>query len=117
MLEEEQPRNGCGDWSVKEFRFSEDMMDDARSAVRDDAPATTAKSRPDDMATKALIGAGGDYVVGRAVTTNKIGLAMIASAKLQGSHQSGVSFTKMVGWGLICYGSPQRPQGPSPSPA
>jgi len=47
------------------------MMDDTRSAVRDDAPATTAKSRPDDMMTQALIAAGGDHVVGRAVTINK----------------------------------------------
>jgi len=46
-------------------------MDDTRSAVRDDAPATTAKSRPDDMMTQALIAAGGDHVVGRAVTINK----------------------------------------------
>jgi len=47
------------------------MMDDTRSAVRDDAPATTAKSRPDDTMTQALIAAGGDHVVGRAVTINK----------------------------------------------
>jgi len=46
-------------------------MDDTRSAVRDDAPATTAKSRPDDTMTQALIAAGGDHVVGRAVTINK----------------------------------------------
>jgi uncharacterized membrane protein len=47
------------------------MMDDHRSAVRDDAPATTAKSRPDDGFTKTTIDAGGDHVVGRAVTINK----------------------------------------------
>jgi uncharacterized membrane protein len=47
------------------------MMDDTRSAVRDDAPATTAKSRPDDTATQALTDAGGDHIVGRAVTINK----------------------------------------------
>ena len=46
-------------------------MDDTRSAVRDDAPATTAKSRPDDMMTQALIAGGCDHVVGRAVTINK----------------------------------------------
>jgi len=46
-------------------------MDDTRSAVRDDAPATTAKSRPDDAATDRLIEAGGDHVVGRAVTINR----------------------------------------------
>jgi hypothetical protein len=31
--------------AVGNFRFPEDMMDHTRSAVRDDAPATTAKSR------------------------------------------------------------------------
>lgn len=46
-------------------------MNDNRSAVRDDAPATTAKSRPHDPATEALIEEGGDHVVGRAVTINK----------------------------------------------
>jgi uncharacterized membrane protein len=46
-------------------------MDDIRSAARDDAPATTAKSRPDDAATDRLIEAGGEHVVGRAVTINK----------------------------------------------
>lgn len=46
-------------------------MDDTRSAVRDDAPATTAKSRPDDTMTQALTDAGGDHIVGRAVTINK----------------------------------------------
>ena len=46
-------------------------MNKSRSAVRDDAPATTAKSRPDDPATEALIDAGGAHVVGRAVTINK----------------------------------------------
>jgi uncharacterized membrane protein len=47
------------------------MMDDTRSAVRDDAPATTAKSRPHDPATDMLVEAGGDHIVGRAVTINK----------------------------------------------
>jgi uncharacterized membrane protein len=47
------------------------MMDDTRSAVRDDAPATTAKSRLADPATDALARAGGKHVVGRAVTINK----------------------------------------------
>jgi len=47
------------------------MMDDSRSAVRDDAPATTAKSHPQDTATDMLVEAGGDHVVGRAVTINK----------------------------------------------
>jgi uncharacterized membrane protein len=47
------------------------MMNDTRSAVRDDAPATTDKSRPQDPATDALIEAGGSHVVGRAVTINK----------------------------------------------
>ena len=46
-------------------------MDDSRSAVRDDAPATTAKSHPQDTATDMLVEAGGDHVVGRAVTINK----------------------------------------------
>lgn len=46
-------------------------MDDTRSAVRDDAPATTAKSRPHDPATDMLVEAGGDQIVGRAVTINK----------------------------------------------
>ena len=46
-------------------------MDDTRSAVRDDAPATTAKSRPDDRAIELLIDAGGDHVVARAVTINR----------------------------------------------
>lgn len=46
-------------------------MNDTRSAVGDDAPATTAKSRPHDPATDALIEAGGNHVVGRAVTINK----------------------------------------------
>jgi uncharacterized membrane protein len=51
--------------------ISEDIMDETRSAVRDDAPATTAKSYPHDSATEALIDAGGKHVVGRAVTINK----------------------------------------------
>lgn len=46
-------------------------MDDTRSAVRDDAPATTAKSRIEDPATDALVRWGGEHVVGRAVTINK----------------------------------------------
>jgi uncharacterized membrane protein len=46
-------------------------MDDHRSAGRDDAPATTAKSRSDDGVTKSIIDAGGNHVVGRAVTINK----------------------------------------------
>jgi uncharacterized membrane protein len=47
-------------------------MNDIRSAVRDDAPATTAKSRAGrDASTEALINAKGDYVVGRAVTINR----------------------------------------------
>jgi uncharacterized membrane protein len=47
-------------------------MNDTRSAVRDDAPATTAKSRAgQDAVTKALIDAKGDHVVVRAVTINK----------------------------------------------
>ena len=46
-------------------------MDDTRSAVRDDAPATTAKSRAHDSATESLIEAKGDHAVGRAVTINK----------------------------------------------
>lgn len=46
-------------------------MNDTRSAARDDAPATTAKSRPQDPATDALIEDGGDQVVGRAVTINR----------------------------------------------
>jgi uncharacterized membrane protein len=47
-------------------------MNDTRSAVRDDAPATTAKSRAGrDASTDALIDAKGDHVVGRAVTINR----------------------------------------------
>ncbi len=46
-------------------------MDDTRSAVRDDAPATTAKSRPRDPATDMLVEPGGDHIVGRAVTINR----------------------------------------------
>jgi uncharacterized membrane protein len=46
-------------------------MDDTRSAVRDDAPATTTKSRHHDVATDRLIEDGGDHVVGRSVTINK----------------------------------------------
>jgi uncharacterized membrane protein len=46
-------------------------MADHRSAVRDDAPAKTAKSRPDDGMAETLKEAGGDHVVGRAVTINK----------------------------------------------
>jgi uncharacterized membrane protein len=46
-------------------------MDDTRYAARDDAPATTAKSRSDDAANAMLIEAGGEHIVGRAVTINK----------------------------------------------
>ena len=46
-------------------------MYDTRSVGRDDAPATTAKSRSEDSATEALIRQGGGHVVGRAVTINK----------------------------------------------
>ncbi len=46
-------------------------MNDTRSAVRDDAPATTAKSRPHDLATDKLVEAGGDHIIGHAVTINK----------------------------------------------
>ncbi len=46
-------------------------MDNTRSAVRDDAPATTAKTHADDIATESLIEAKGDHVVGRAVTINR----------------------------------------------
>ena len=53
-------------------------MDDTRSVVRDDAPATTAKSRPHDPATNALIKAGGGEIVGRAVTINKPASALYA---------------------------------------
>jgi uncharacterized membrane protein len=46
-------------------------MNDTRSAARDDAPATTAKSRSHDPATDALVEDGGKHVVGHAVTINR----------------------------------------------
>jgi uncharacterized membrane protein len=46
-------------------------MDDTRSAARDDAPATTAKSHPHDAATEALVKSGGGHIFGRVVTINK----------------------------------------------
>jgi uncharacterized membrane protein len=46
-------------------------MSDAHTAARDDAPASTAKSHPSDRASQTLIDAGGDHIVGRAVTINK----------------------------------------------
>jgi uncharacterized membrane protein len=56
---------------LKTDDFPEASMDDTRSAVRDDAPVTTAKSRPDDAATQGLIAQGGEHVVGRAVTIRR----------------------------------------------
>ncbi|WP_454884929.1 SRPBCC family protein [Sphingomonas oryzagri] len=53
-------------------------MNDTRSAVRDDAPATTAKSHPDDPATDALTEAGGKEIVGRAVTIGKPAIELYA---------------------------------------
>jgi uncharacterized membrane protein len=64
--------------AVEEVRFSEKIMNDTRSAVRDDAPATTAKSHPDDPATDALTEAGGEEIVGRAVTIGKPAIELYA---------------------------------------
>lgn len=41
------------------------------AAAHDDAPATSAKSRPLDSGTEPLVQAGGEHVVGCAVTINK----------------------------------------------